>query len=110
MDVLPHMRMGYHPIRVWDIVLSHTRMGVRYEYTQLYDCITSQQWTEAIPAWMHRLHACRCYGGMYFPGIRACFPGRGLVRVSRRHAYIAISLYYYWNARFPIHQLHAYKS
>ena len=26
-----HTRMGY-PIRVWDIALPHTRMGVRYEY------------------------------------------------------------------------------
>ena len=38
MHMLAHTRMG-RPIRVWDIVLSHMRMGVRYEYTWLNDWV-----------------------------------------------------------------------
>ena len=72
MRISTHTRMGY-PIHVQDIVLSHTCMGVRYEYTWLhaYSYIAMQQWT--IPAWMHRLDACRCYSGMCFPRMCACF-------------------------------------
>ena len=38
MHVLPHMRMLAHT-RMGHIVMSHTRMGVRYEYTWLNDCV-----------------------------------------------------------------------
>ena len=40
MRILAHMRMGC-PIRVWDNIMSHTRMGVPYEYA----CIIIHSYT-----------------------------------------------------------------
>ena len=50
MHMLAHTSMGC-PIRIWDIILSHTGMGVRYEYTYMivYSYVYSQQWAMTGP-------------------------------------------------------------